>query len=132
MQAHSTQFVGMEMSMLNRLLLAAGISWVCSVTLGLVFAFRALGFSFSTVTLPGVVPVALIASTVAALLMTPIAMWSVRTGARNLSIYVPIIWVVLAAYIVLVIPRTGPHGPYGLFLLGIAGAVILGFIPAGK
>lgn len=120
------------MSTPNRVLLAAGISWICSVTLGFVFAFRALGFSFSTLTLPGVIPVALIASTAAALLMTPIAMWSVRTGMRNLSIYVPIIWVALAVYIVLVILRTGAHGPYGLFLLGIAGAVILGFIPAGS
>jgi hypothetical protein len=120
------------MSMSNKVLLAAGISWACSVTLGLVFAFRAVGFSFSTLRLPGVVPVALIASTVAAILMTPIAVWSVRTGVKNLSVYVPILWVVLAAYIVLVIPRTGAHGPYGLFLLGIAGAVLLGFIPAGK
>jgi hypothetical protein len=38
----------------------------------------------------------------------------------------------LAAYIVAVVPRTGAHGPYGLFLLGVAGAVIPGFIPASK
>jgi hypothetical protein len=123
----------MKMSMLNRVLLAAGISWVCAVTLRLLFAARASGrFSLNTLTLPGVIPVALIVSTVAALLMTPIAVWSVRTGVKNLSVYVPILWVVLAAYIVLVIPRTGAHGPYGLFLQGIAGAVILGFIPAAK
>ena len=121
-----------KMSVLNRVLLAAGISWVCSVTLGLVFAFRALGFSFSTLTLPGVIPVALILSTVAALLMTPIAVWSVRTGVKNLSVCVPILWVVLAAYIVLVIPRTGRHGPYGLFFLAVVGVVILGLIPSSK
>jgi hypothetical protein len=105
------------MSMLNRVLLAAGMSWGCSVTLGLLFAAFASGrFSFSTLRLPGVVPVALIVSTVAAILMTPIALWSVRTGVRNLSIYAPILWILLAAYIVVIVPRTGSHGPYGLFL----------------
>jgi len=63
----------------------------------------------STLTLPGVVPVALIVSTVAALFMTPIAAWHLRTGVRNLCIFVPVLWVALAAYIVVVIPRTGDH-----------------------
>ena len=119
------------MTILKRILLAATMSWVCSVTLGLLFAASASGhLSFSTLLLPGVVPVALIVSTVAALLMTPFAVWSVRTGVKNLRIYAPILWVALAAYIVAVIRRTGAHGPYGLFLLGVAGSVILGFIPA--
>lgn len=52
----------------------------------------------STLTLPGVVPVALIVSTVAALFMTPIAAWHLRTGVRNLCIFVPVLWVALAAY----------------------------------
>jgi len=71
-------------------------------------------------------------STVAALLMTPFAIWSTRTGVKNLCIYAPVLWAALAAYIVVVIPRAGPHGPIGLFVLGIAGSVLLGFVPPAK
>ncbi len=120
-------------TVLNRVLLAAAMSWSYSVTLGLLFAACSSGrFSVSTLRLPGVVPVALIGSTVIAVVMTPIAVWSVRTGAKNLVIYGPILWVVLAAYILVVIPRTGAYGPYGLILLGVAGLVILGLVPVPK
>jgi hypothetical protein len=82
--------------------------------------------------LPGVVPVALISSTAIAIVITPIAVWSVRTGMKNLGLYGPILWIVLAAYVVVVIPQAGPHGPYGLFVLGIVGLVVLGFIPVAN
>lgn len=119
--------------MLNRVLLAAALSWSYSVTLGLLFAVSVSGrFSLSTLRLPGVVPVALIISTVASIVITPIAVWSLRTGVRNLRIYAPILWIVLAIYDLVVIPRTGAYGPYGLFLLGTAGLVVIGFIPATK
>ncbi|SRR5712691_5573790 len=119
------------MRILNRVLLAAGISWTFSVTLGLLFAACASGrFWFGTLRLPGVIPVALMISTGAA--MTPVAIWSVRTGGKNLWFYAPILWIVLAIYDVLVVPRTGAYGPYGLVLLGLVGSVILGFIPAAK
>lgn len=121
------------MSMWDRVLLAAAMSWGYAATLGLVFAACASGhFSSSTLRLPGVVPVTLVISTVIAAGMTPIAMWSVRTGTRNLCIYGPILWVTLAAYILLVIPRTGAYGPYGLLLLGVVGLIVLGLIPAPK
>ena len=121
------------MRILNRVLLAAGISWTFSVTLGLLFAACASGgFWFGTLRLPGVIPVALMISTGAAIAMTPVAIWSVRTGGKNLWFYAPILWIVLAIYDVLVVPRTGAYGPYGLVLLGLVGSVILGFIPAAK
>lgn len=121
------------MRMLNRVLLAAGLSWVYSVTLGLLFAACADGrLAFSTLKLPGVVPVALIGSTVAALLMTPVAAWSVRTGTRNLWLYGPILWVVLAAWLVLAVPWNAGYGEYSVLFLGLVGLVILGFIPAHK
>lgn len=121
------------MSMWNRVLLAAAISWGYAVTLGLLFAACASGrFSFSTLRLPGVIPVALVISTVVAIIMTPFAVWSVRTGTKNLCIYGPILWIVLAAYILLVIPRSGAYGPYGLLLLGVVGLIALGLIPAPK
>jgi hypothetical protein len=116
--------------MLKRILLAATMSWVYSVTLGLLFAACAFGhFSFSTLLLPGVVPVALITSTVAAIGMTPIAVWSVRTGAKNLCIYGPILWIVLAGWVVLVVPWNPAYGQYSVLILGLVGSVFLGFIP---
>jgi hypothetical protein len=119
--------------MSNRILLAAAMTWTFCVTLGLLFAACASGrFSFSTLRLPGVVPVALIISTVVSIGITPIAVWSVRTGARNLRIYAPILWILLATYEVLVVPKTGIYGPYSLLLLSLVGLAILGFIPAAK
>src|SRR5271170_888788 len=102
------------MTLLNRVLLAAALSWSYSATLGLLFACCVSGsFSFSALRLPGVVPIALIISTVASVFITPVAVWSLRTGLRNLQIYGPILWVVLAAYIVWAIPKTGGRGLYG-------------------
>jgi hypothetical protein len=117
----------------NRILLAAGLSWFSAVTLGLLFAACASGrFSFSTLRLPGVIPVALIISSIVAVLMLPIAFWSLRTGTKNTITFAPILWIVLAAYIVFVIPRTGPSGPYGLLVLSAIGLVLLGLLPAGR
>ena len=119
--------------MLNRILLAAAMSWGFSVTLGVLFAARASGrFKLSTLGLPGVVPVALVAGTAAAVVMTPIVVWALRTGVKNLCVYAPILWTAMAAYIVVVIPSVGAHGLYGLFFLGAAGTALLGFIPPSK
>jgi hypothetical protein len=119
--------------MLNRVLLAAGLSWIYSVTLGLLFAACTSGrFSFSTLKLPGVVPVALISSTIIALVMTPIAAWSLRTGTRNLRLYGPILWIVLAAWLLLVVPWNAAYGESSVLILGLVGLVIMGFIPAHK
>jgi hypothetical protein len=119
--------------MFNRILLAAAISWSYSVTLGLLFAARSSGtLSLSTLRLPGVVAVTLIISTIASIAITPIAVWSVRTGARNLRLYAPVLWLILAAYIVLVMPKVGAPGPPGLLCLGVVGLVALGFVPAAK
>ena len=119
------------MSMSNRIFLAAALSWIYSVTLGFLFAACTSGrFSLSTLRLPGVVPVALVVSTVIAIIITPIAVWSVRTGTKNLYRYGPILWIALATYELLVIPRTGAYGPYGLLFLGVLGLAILGLIPA--
>ena len=119
--------------MLNRVLLAGAMSWTYAVTLGLLFAACTSGhFLFSTLRLPGVVPVALVISTAISIGIAPIAVWSVRTGAKNLRIYAPILWIALATYEVVVIPQTGVYGPYGLLLLALVGLVVLGFIPAAK
>jgi len=117
--------------MLKRILLGAALSWSYSVTLGLLFAACASGsLSFSTLRLPGVVPVALLGSTAVSIVITPVAVWSARTGVKNLCIFGPILWVVLAAYVVLATPNAGTIGEIGLLCLSIVGTVALGLIPA--
>ena len=117
------------MSLSNRILIAALMSLAYSVTLGLLFAVAAGDYSPRTLLLPGVVPVALIGSTIVAIAITPVAIWSVRTGTRNLWLYGPILWITLAAYVVFAIPRAGHYGQYGLLFLAALGLVVLGFIP---
>jgi len=99
------------------------------VTLGFLFAVVVTDFSPRDLLLPGVVPVALLGSTIIAIAITPLAVWSVRTGTKNLWRYAPVLWLVLAAYIVFAIPRAGHFGQYGLLLLAALGLVILGLIP---
>jgi len=121
------------MNFLNRVLLAAAMSWSFSVTLGLLFAAGLSGhFSLRTLRLPGVVPVALIGSTMVSFVVTPLAVWALRTGAKNLCIFGPVLWIALAAYEVVVIPRTGAYGLPGLLVLGLGGVAILGLIPSAK
>jgi hypothetical protein len=116
--------------MLKRILLGAALSWSYSATLGLLFAACASGrLSFSTLRLPGVVPVALVGSTAVSIVITPVAAWSARTGVKNLRIYGPILWIVLAAYVVLSTPNAGANGEIGLICLSIVGTVALGLIP---
>lgn len=109
------------------------MSWTFSVSLGLLFAVvLSEDHSVRSLALPGVVPVALIGSTVVAIAMTPLAIWSVRTGARNLWVYGPILWIALAAYVVFAIPNAGHYGQYGLLFLAVLGLVTLGFVPARR
>ena len=118
------------MRMWNRVLLAASITWIFSATLGLLFAVCVSGPpSLVVLRLPSVIPVALIISTVVSVVVTPIAVWSVRTGVRNLLIYAPILWVALATYEFCLVQKTGVYGPYGLVFFAVVGLFILGFIP---
>jgi len=118
------------MKLRKRILVAAVISWGYSVTLGMLFAtVLSENHSPRDLLLPGVIPTTLLGSTIVAIAITPVAIWSVRTGARNLWLYGPILWIALAAYIVFAIPRAGHYGQYGLLLLAVLGLVVFGFIP---
>jgi len=115
--------------MRNKILLAALVSWIFSITLGLLFATTMSGrFIPNVIALPGVVRVALTIGTAAALLMTPIAVWAARTGTKNLWTFAPVLWLGLAAYIGVIIPRLGSGGIYGLLPLAVIGLVLLGAI----
>lgn len=119
------------MSVWNRILVAAVMSWTYSVTLGLLFAVvLSEDHSLRSLMLPGIVPAALIGSTIVAIAITPVAIWSVRTGARNLWFYGPILWIALAAYVVFAIPKAGHYGQYGLLFLAVLGLIALGLVPA--
>lgn len=121
------------MSVFKQILLAGSISWVFAASLGLLFVTLASGHpSLGTLRIPGVVPVALILSTVAAVVMTPFAVWALRTGARNLCRYAPILWIVLAGWLIAVAPRNAAYGQYGALLLGLIGLIVLGVIPPSK
>ncbi len=118
------------MSWPAKIFLGAAMSWVASVALGLLFATMASGrFRLETLQLPGVIQVALVDSTAVALVVTPFAVWSLRTGVRNFFAYGTVLWIILALYDLLVIPRTGSYGPLGLFVLGVLGLVTMGLIP---
>ena len=120
-------------SMLTRILLAAGTSWMYSVTLGLLYAACASGhFDLRTLWLPGVIPVAMLFSTVVAIGITPIAVWSLRTGKKNLYIYGPILWIILATLELGVVPITRALKPHEVALIGVIGLVGLGFVPGEK
>jgi len=76
------------MSFSRRVLVGIVGSWIFSAILGLLFAAGRFGqFSLNTLTVPGVVPVALTVSTAVAICLAPLAIWSLRTGARNACLY---------------------------------------------
>jgi RNA polymerase sigma-70 factor (ECF subfamily) len=83
------------------------MSWIYSVTLGLLYAACASGqFDLRTLWLAGVVPVAMLFSTAVSVGITPIAVWSLRTGKKNLYVYGPILWIILATLELGIVPIT--------------------------
>jgi len=113
--------------MLKRILLGVGVSWVMSVTLGIVFARATLGGDAPT--LPAVLPMTVGISSLIALLFSPLAAWAARTGPRNLFTYAPVLWAVLAAHIVVGAKHWLPLTQTSLFALGVVGTVAIGFVP---
>jgi hypothetical protein len=79
---------------------------------------------------PAVAPVVLLASTLVAVLITPVTVWALRTGTKNLWRYGPVLWLVLAMYILFAIPHAGHYGQYGLVAIAVLGLIIIGCIPA--
>lgn len=76
----------------HRLALAAAVSCLFSMTLALLFACvtfmgETQALSPRALLLPGVLPTALLSAGVVALVMMPLAFWSVRTGETNLRTY---------------------------------------------
>ena len=107
------------------------MSWAASVAAGLVFACFTTGqFSLETLALPAVVPVAVIGSTVIAVLITPFVAWAMRTGPKNLYTYGFVLWVVAVIYPIWAVPRMAQLGFYSSVALTVCGLILLGFVPA--
>jgi hypothetical protein len=64
--------------------------------------------------------------------LSPFAVWALRTGSKNLRIYGPIFWAVLAIWIMVITSRPFVHPIYSVLGLAVLGTVILGFIPPGQ
>lgn len=115
--------------MLRRILLGVGCSWTMSVTLGMIFAVSTFGKE--ALVLPAVLHMTLSISSLISLLFAPLAVWTAKTGARNICIYGPILWLILAVQVVVGVNR---HIDLTISLLvtSVIGLVGLGFIPRGK
>lgn len=116
--------------MLNRILLGIGLSWLFSVTLGVLAML--CGFGWEAFRLPIVIPTAIGASSLVSILFAPLAVWAAKTGPRNLLIYGPILWLILASHIVLGVSHRLALGQGSLFVLGVIGVLVLGLIPRRK
>jgi hypothetical protein len=106
-----------------------GLAWAFAFTLGLFFAVSVSGFDPLSLLLPAVIPVVAVVSTVAVLPVMPIAVWASRTGWANVQRYGSILWVVLAAYSAIVVPRAGRPGLLSLPIVAALGVFAIGFIP---
>jgi len=109
------------------MLLGAAFSWIMSVTLGVVFALSTFGGE--ALLLPAVLPMTLSISSLIALLFSPLAAWAARTGPRNLLVYSPVLWGILAIHIVVGVNHRLPLTQASLFVVAVAGTVVIGFIP---
>jgi hypothetical protein len=117
--------------LVRKLLLGLLIAWLVSVTLGLLFAAGSAGrFSLESLSLPEVVPIALLGSSIVALAVTPLVVWALVRNDRNVYRYGPMLFVIMAAYDVFVIPRAGRVAPIGLLAVGIAGLLIIALLPS--
>jgi hypothetical protein len=114
---------------LRRILLGLGFSWLFSVTLGVLAMI--CGFGWEVFRLPIVIPTAIAASSLVSILFAPLAVWTAKTGARNICIYGPILWLILAGQVVDEVTR---HIDLTISLLvtSVIGLVVLGLIPPGK
>lgn len=115
--------------MLNRLLIAASVAWFSATFLALLFAAGTSGdLSIHALLLPGVIPIAVISSTIIASIMTPLVYWGLALKSRDLIVYGLGLFLLLATYIGTVTPTNPALSLYGSLAMGAAGVVAIGFI----
>ena len=79
-------------------------------------------------------PILLMVSTTCAVLVAPVAVWTLRTGKRNLILYGTLLWGVLATYIIFpVITFPPPLGGLvhfvSLLLISYMGLIVIALVP---
>lgn len=115
--------------MLNRLLIAASVAWFSATSLALLFATGTSGdLSIHTLLLSGVIPVAVMFSTVIAVFMTPLVYWSLTSNNRNLGFYGSGLFLFLAAYIGMITPTNVQLSLYGSLAIGVVGVIAIGLV----
>lgn len=113
--------------MLRRILVAACVTWSSSTFLALLFAAGTSGdLSIHTLLLPGVIPIAVMFSTVIAVFMTPLVYWSLTSNNRSLGFYGWGLFLFLAAYIGLITPANAQLSLYGSLAIGVVGVAAIG------
>lgn len=114
--------------MLRRVFVAACVSWFSATPLALLFAAGTSGdLSIHALLLPGVIPVAVMLSTLIAVFMTPLVYWSLKSNSRNLALYGWGLLLFLAAYIGWMTPTNAQLSLYGSLAIGVVGVVAIGF-----
>ncbi len=115
--------------MLDKVLISVLFSWIGSITLGLIFAWRIFyneGIKdVEGIMAPGVIQVILIISSIFALLITPLTVWAFKPAKL---IYFIMLWFVLALFILFINPKLGTYALYMPFILGLIGVVAIGII----
>ena len=108
------------------ILKCVGLSWVMAASLGVIFGAAVMhNASIRELWAGCVVQVSLIISTVIALLMTPLTIWSFAPKRRLLLPKGGILWCLLVGYILLVAPHNGPMAIVGSLLLGAGGLIAI-------
>jgi hypothetical protein len=112
----------------KRILISFGISWLASVSLGIIYGARVAGtVSRADLWVMGVIQIATIVSTVIAILLTPLTAWALQSYASIKWIFC--LWLLLIIWIFVAFAAS----LYGLIidgalLLSIGGLVGIRFI----
>jgi hypothetical protein len=122
-----TPIVSTSKEMLKRILLGVAFSWVMSVTLGIFYSIVSFGIDGLRLSVLLLMTVSI--SSLIALLFSPLAAWATRTGSRNLFMYAPVLWAVLAVHIFVGVKHWFHLTQASLFALGVVGTVAIGCIP---
>ncbi|MGA2603394.1 MAG: hypothetical protein ABSG14_04125 [Verrucomicrobiia bacterium] len=110
----------------KRIALALGISWLASVSLGLVYGARVVG----TVSVPqlwvmGVIQVATIISTVIGIFLTPLIAWVLRS--YGVIKWIVLLWLLSVIWVLTIFTLTHSGGIAleGALLLTLVGLIVI-------
>jgi hypothetical protein len=110
--------------------IAASMTWLYSVTLGILFAIHGDGkFHFDLLLIPAAYDAPVVFSSLLALIVLPFAFWSIGNGVRRHLIFGPILWIAIAVF---ECAAPAVYNLVGAVLLAVLGLVALRVVPATK